>query len=595
MKISFGTGSPEGAVTADISSLYFRSDATDSSESWYIKDSGTGDTGWSLIAFGGGATSLDDLIDVDASPAQDGDLLQFVAGSVNEWHPTNTIELSMVSSSTGAQSNIFPLVIVGVDGRLETTNTPINADSFAYVGSPSSDAGGLIAIGSGNNGAIINLTGTNLSGSSQFQELSGGTIIWQSFGLAGDLASPIAISDSPGGFAIYKDSDGTGQSQSYGYFQCSGHNGTSYINSCVLGAFYDKDGPAIGDAVSGLPGKWIICTANGINESFPQPALSVFSDKTVEVVRGTFRIRLGHEIQFWNEDNDSYVSLRSPDSPSNGSDNEVNLILPSTIGNNGEILTTDGTGAMFWAPGGGTVQFEISQAIVLDLLDSVYYDGNDWQPAQANSADTLGTHIVTSASHPFYTLTQAGRITIAGHGLTVGQYYFTDSKVAGTLTSTEPSTYSNPLVFVETENIIHILPFRPSSVNAFSTYSDWVPIFAEESGALSTATSSGFQFSFGDSDVDDGNGIVIPYDFSIMAVTLSCQSSTTGTVEVWKGADTDSTSSATAATVSLTSEQHNSNILVSPVSGNAGDWLTFKTTSGSGGTGARVCAWIRPR
>jgi hypothetical protein len=43
--ISQGTGSPEGAVTARISSLYFRLDGG-SNTSVYIKESGTGNTGW---------------------------------------------------------------------------------------------------------------------------------------------------------------------------------------------------------------------------------------------------------------------------------------------------------------------------------------------------------------------------------------------------------------------------------------------------------------------------------------------------------------------------------------------------------------------
>ena len=48
-----GTGSPEGAVTAPVSSMYHRTDGgTDTAV--YRKESGTGNTGWVAIATGGG-------------------------------------------------------------------------------------------------------------------------------------------------------------------------------------------------------------------------------------------------------------------------------------------------------------------------------------------------------------------------------------------------------------------------------------------------------------------------------------------------------------------------------------------------------------
>jgi len=43
--ISYGTGTPEGAVTAPVSSLYLRSDGG-AGASLYVKESGTGNTGW---------------------------------------------------------------------------------------------------------------------------------------------------------------------------------------------------------------------------------------------------------------------------------------------------------------------------------------------------------------------------------------------------------------------------------------------------------------------------------------------------------------------------------------------------------------------
>jgi len=40
-----GSGSPEGVITADIGSIYFRTDGG-AGTSFYVKESGTGNTGW---------------------------------------------------------------------------------------------------------------------------------------------------------------------------------------------------------------------------------------------------------------------------------------------------------------------------------------------------------------------------------------------------------------------------------------------------------------------------------------------------------------------------------------------------------------------
>lgn len=46
-----GSATPEGAVTCEPGSIYLRTDG-----SWYIKSSGSGNTGWTLVSFGGGGT-----------------------------------------------------------------------------------------------------------------------------------------------------------------------------------------------------------------------------------------------------------------------------------------------------------------------------------------------------------------------------------------------------------------------------------------------------------------------------------------------------------------------------------------------------------
>lgn len=52
---TFGTGSPESSVTANISSVYHRTDGG-SATSLYVKESGTGNTGWTAVGAGGGGS-----------------------------------------------------------------------------------------------------------------------------------------------------------------------------------------------------------------------------------------------------------------------------------------------------------------------------------------------------------------------------------------------------------------------------------------------------------------------------------------------------------------------------------------------------------
>jgi len=49
VSIRTGTGTPEGAVTAKISSIYLQSDGAAGNQFW-IKESGTGNTGWKRLS-----------------------------------------------------------------------------------------------------------------------------------------------------------------------------------------------------------------------------------------------------------------------------------------------------------------------------------------------------------------------------------------------------------------------------------------------------------------------------------------------------------------------------------------------------------------
>ena len=96
--------------------------------------------------------------------------------------------------------------------------------------------------------------------------------------------------------------------------------------------------------------------------------------------------------------------------------------------------------------------------------DAIRHNGSSWVKAQADDNSTLALGIVTAvADSNNFTIAQAGRFTISSHGLTVGQWYYLSSSSAGGLTATEPAI-SQPIVYVESANVIFVYPYRPTNI-----------------------------------------------------------------------------------------------------------------------------------
>ena len=121
--------------------------------------------------------------------------------------------------------------------------------------------------------------------------------------------------------------------------------------------------------------------------------------------------------------------------------------------------------------GGGTVtssvSFNVTKAnhgyVVSDLPVAMFNTSTGWIEARSDIDITLGTHVMVAiVSANVFTLAQAGRYLISGHGLEIDSYYFVSDSSTGQFVLNEPTTYSNPLLYVEDSNYIHVLPFRPS-------------------------------------------------------------------------------------------------------------------------------------
>lgn len=167
-----GSGSPEGVVTASIGSVYRRTDGG-TSTTLYVKESGTGNTGWVAAGAGGGASGADPTASVglsttngvattfmrsDAAPA----LSQAIAPTWTATHtfnsgrtPANVILLDIAALGSNGTRNSHTIIQRGrsrdsgtphtIDWRTQTIVSS-NAGASQYEISYEIDSGGYTAM-----------------------------------------------------------------------------------------------------------------------------------------------------------------------------------------------------------------------------------------------------------------------------------------------------------------------------------------------------------------------------------------------------------------------------------------------------------------
>jgi len=107
------------------------------------------------------------------------------------------------------------------------------------------------------------------------------------------------------------------------------------------------------------------------------------------------------------------------------------------------------------------------------LLQPVYFDWTNWQLAKADNIETLATYIVSEIINSnTCKIINIGIITIAGHWLSIWEYYFTSADVAWQLVLTSPAL-SNPILQVLDLNTIIVLNYRPISESLILWNTDW--------------------------------------------------------------------------------------------------------------------------
>lgn len=133
-----------------------------------------------------------------------------------------------------------------------------------------------------------------------------------------------------------------------------------------------------------------------------------------------------------------------------------------------KLYIRDNANAIIEIGGGGAssgATTEVTQSSHgLAVKECIRHNGSSWIKAQADSGDTLALGVVTVVTDSnTFTVAQSGRFELTSHGLTVGQWYYLSASSAGALTATEP-TISQPLVYVESANVIFVFPYRPTNL-----------------------------------------------------------------------------------------------------------------------------------
>ena len=149
-------------------------------------------------------------------------------------------------------------------------------------------------------------------------------------------------------------------------------------------------------------------------------------------------------------------------------------------------LGTKGQQVQLIADGGvlkGTDANEINKQILRPEKTTFVYSGNpdgitpsecpcpvycnpsgEWTRAIADDPDTLASAVVIKVDGNDLTICTGGRVDATTHGMVKGHYYFVSPSHAGVLISSDEITvYSNPIVFIDSDNTYLVGSWRPSA------------------------------------------------------------------------------------------------------------------------------------
>ncbi len=208
-----GTGTPEGAVTAPIGTLFERTDGS-TGTTLYIKESGAGNTGWVAVAAGGGGGSAPfadntALVKNDSDNTKTGKMLCSSQSTgvdmVLDWGSQTADASLLVPAMAGANKTLVVLELAQTFTQAQTIERGQASQFNALVLKQST---------SGQNAALVIESGSGVCGAA-IQFRSAGNDRWQ---LYGGNASTWALYDYLGGYTVFSvatGAPGTGLFQLY--------------------------------------------------------------------------------------------------------------------------------------------------------------------------------------------------------------------------------------------------------------------------------------------------------------------------------------------------------------------------------------------
>lgn len=143
--------------------------------------------------------------------------------------------------------------------------------------------------------------------------------------------------------------------------------------------------------------------------------------------------------------------------------NGLSLNFPSTAPVTDTVFSINGTNVSYNLPSNKDTFTKVGHGFVVG--DALYFDTGTvtWEKAIANSDVSLVVGFVSGVVDvDNFVIQYSGSFTKTAHGLEVGTYYYLDSVTAGSITDIEPSTYSNPCIYVLSASKLLIIPYRPS-------------------------------------------------------------------------------------------------------------------------------------
>lgn len=135
------------------------------------------------------------------------------------------------------------------------------------------------------------------------------------------------------------------------------------------------------------------------------------------------------------------------------------------VGTPGQVLTADPDAAPGVAWKLPVVGVDVTQAAHgFTTGTPVCFNGTTWVAAQADSASTIGTHVVQVIDTDRFVAVMCGLVT-GMSGLLVGEWYLVSEVTPGTLTTTPPASgFSNPVGQALTVNSLMVFPYRAQEI-----------------------------------------------------------------------------------------------------------------------------------